>query len=78
MAKTKIAVTVDKRTLGEVDRWVRQRRYPSRSQAVEAALEAAVKRQQRQRLAEEAAKLDPVEEKALAEEGMGANEWPAY
>jgi metal-responsive CopG/Arc/MetJ family transcriptional regulator len=77
MAKTKIAVTVDSRTLGEVDRWVRQQRYPSRSRAVEAALEQAVRRQQRRRLAEEASKLDPAEEKALAEEGMGVDEWPA-
>jgi hypothetical protein len=29
-------------------------------------------------LARELAKLDPTEEKALADEGFGADSWPAY
>lgn len=78
MPTSKIAVTVDRKTLEEVDSLVRKGRYPSRSRAVQAALEAELRRQRLRRLAAEAAKLDPEEARAVAEEGMGADEWPEY
>jgi len=64
--------------LKEVDRWVRERRYPNRSRAIQAALEEKARRHRQRRLADEARRLDPAEERALAEEGIGAEIWPAY
>ena len=80
MAKTKVAVTLDTRTLNRVDRLVRDERYPNRSQAVEAAVSAHLDRLERRRLAEECARLDPDAEQAMAEEGMlaDADTWPDY
>lgn len=80
MAKAKVAVTLDTRTLRRVDRLVRDARYPNRSQAIEAAIAEQLDRLERRRLVEECAKLDPQVERALAEEGLGADgvEWPEY
>ncbi len=80
MAKTKIAVTLHSRLLQQLDALVAERRFPNRSQAIETAVAEKLERAQRARLARECAKLDPIEEKALAEEGMGRDltAWPAY
>jgi Arc/MetJ-type ribon-helix-helix transcriptional regulator len=80
MPKMKVAVTLERALLEELDELVAQRRFPSRSQAIEAAVADTLERMARTRLAREAAKLDPTEEKALAEEGMGAElaAWPEY
>ncbi|MBI4470195.1 MAG: ribbon-helix-helix protein, CopG family [Acidobacteria bacterium] len=80
MAKTKVAVTLNTETLRRVDRLVRDARYPNRSQAIEAAVTEQLARLQRRRLAEECAKLEPVAERWLAEEGFGAvaDAWPEY
>ena len=80
MAKAKVAVTLDSGTLRRVDRLVRDARYPNRSQAIEAAIAAQLDRLERRRLIEECAKLDPTEERALADEGLAADAvaWPEY
>jgi metal-responsive CopG/Arc/MetJ family transcriptional regulator len=80
MPKAKVAVTLDTQTLRRVDRLVRDARYPNRSQAIEAAIAEQLDRLERRRLIEECAKLDPAAERALAEEGLGADTagWPEY
>jgi metal-responsive CopG/Arc/MetJ family transcriptional regulator len=80
MPKSKIAVTLDPRTLQRVDRLVRSARYPNRSQAIEAVISAQLDRIERRGLLEQCAKLDPAEERAVAEEGLAADvaEWPEY
>ena len=80
MPKTKVAVTLDQDLLEELDALVARRHFPNRSQAIETALAEKLARLERTRLAQEAAKLDPAEEKAFAEEGMGADlaSWPEY
>ena len=80
MAKTKVAVTLSSEILKELDALIAEERFPNRSQAVEAALAEKLERLSHTRLAREAAKLDPDEEKALAEESMGAElaAWPEY
>jgi len=80
MPKTKVAVTLDSEILRELDALIADQRFPNRSQAVEAALAEKLDRLARTRLAREVAKLDPSEEKALAEEGMGVElaAWPEY
>jgi len=80
MPKIKVVVTLSSEVLKELDALVAERRFPNRSQAVEAALAEKLERLSHTRLAREVAKLDPVEEKALAEEGMGIEcaAWPEY
>ena len=80
MPKAKIAVTLERRTLARIDRLVRQKAYPSRSRAVEEAVQEKLSRMDRNRLARECAKLNPEQEKALAEEGLATEvrDWPPY
>jgi metal-responsive CopG/Arc/MetJ family transcriptional regulator len=80
MPKTKVAVTLDAKLVRDVDRLVRSRQFSNRSAAIETALAEKLTRLDRARLARECAKLDPQEERALAEEGLAADfaEWPAY
>ncbi len=70
MAKSKVAVSLDVRTLEKLDRLVEAAVFPSRSQAIQVAVEEKLARLERSRLARECAKLDPTFEKTLAEEGL--------
>jgi Arc/MetJ-type ribon-helix-helix transcriptional regulator len=74
----KIAVTLDQRTVADLDRWVREGRYPNRSRALQSAVDLLNEREKRTRLARELAKIDPIEEKQLAEHGLGDDSWPEY
>ena len=76
MPTAKVAITLDERLLRTVDRWVKQGRYPNRSQAIQAALREKMERWERTRLAEELAKLDRSEEQALADERLEGEQWP--
>jgi len=79
MATMKVVVTLEIESLREVDRLVRVKRFPSRSRPVQAALAEMPARRKRFRLAEELAKLDSREERALAEEVLaGEASWPQY
>ncbi len=80
MASAKVAITIEEELLGQLDRWVAEGRYPNRSRAIQTAVRERVDRSRKRRLAEEAAKLDPKEERSLAEEGFAAESetWPAY
>jgi len=80
MRRSKIAITLNQETLTQVDRLVSEHRFPSRSQAIQEAVDDKLIRLSRSRLAQECAKLDPDYERALAEEGMGGElpEWPEY
>jgi len=80
MSKEKIAITLDEEFIGELDRLVNQHVFQSRSQAIQEAVSEKLRRMKRSRLATECAKLQPVFEKAMAEEGMteDINQWPEY
>lgn len=80
MGRSKVAISLDKSTLDRLDKLVRKQVFPSRSQAVQEAVEEKLARLERSRLAQECAKLDPAFEKALAEEGLSEDlsEWPEY
>ncbi len=80
MGRSKVAVSLDADTLERLDRLVRRRVFPSRSQAIQEAVAEKLSRLDRIRLARECAKLDPDVEKALAEEGMAGEltAWPEY
>ena len=74
----KIAVTLDQRTVADLDRWVREGKYSNRSRAVQSAVNLLSEREKRVRLTRELSKLNPREEKQLAEEGLGDGIWPEY
>lgn len=80
MSKSKIAITLEETTLERLDELVEQAMFPSRSQAIEQAVEEKLSRLQRTRLARECSKLDPVFERAIAEEGLTGDmtQWPEY
>jgi Arc/MetJ-type ribon-helix-helix transcriptional regulator len=75
---TKIAVTLEQKTVADLDRWVREGRYPNRSRALQSAVDMLSEREKRSRLARELAKLDRSEEKRMAEEGLGDASWPEF
>jgi len=80
MGKAKIAITIDEKIVGRIDRLVKQRTFSNRSQAIEEAMHEKLARLDKSRLAREAAKLDPSAEKDLAEEGLAAEQrlWPEF
>ncbi|MGH8739201.1 MAG: ribbon-helix-helix domain-containing protein [Burkholderiales bacterium] len=80
MSSIKVAITIDSEALERVDRLVEKRVFPNRSRAIQSAVAEKLARIERSRLASECAKLDPVFEKALAEEGLGKelDAWPEY
>ena len=80
MAASKVAITLDEKLLLRLDQLVTEKVYPSRSRAIQEAVEEKLLRLERSRLARECRKLDPSFEKALAEEGLSQefSEWPEY
>lgn len=80
MGKAKIAITIDERMVGRIDRLVRQKAFTNRSQAIEIAIHEKLKRIDRSRLAIESAKLNTTTEQAMADEGLAEDlkSWPEY
>ena len=80
MAVAKVAVTLDEQVLREIDRWVADGEFPNRSKAIQAALNHLREARRRHHsLLAELAKLDPEEERALANEVYVAEApWPTY
>ena len=80
MRTSKVAISIEKATLEQLDRLVQNKVFPSRSRAIQEAIEEKLSRLKRTRLAEECAKLDPSAEQAMAEEGLSQElgQWPEY
>ncbi|MBN2543545.1 CopG family transcriptional regulator [bacterium] len=80
MGKVKIAISIEKEVLSEIDGMVMGKVFPNRSQAIQKAVEEKVERINKNRLAAECSKLDPQFERALAEEGLAGDieKWPEY
>ena len=80
MNSRKVAITIDQRLLAELDGLVKQHVFPSRSKAIQEAIQDKLARMRRARLARECAKLDPRAEQTAAEEGMDQElaTWPEY
>lgn len=80
MALTKVAVMLEQTTLVRLDELVQQKVFPTRNEAIQEAVLDKLKRLDRTRFEEECAKLDPKEERAMAEEGMETvlQDWPKY
>jgi len=80
MAVAKIAITIERDILSELDRLVRRHVFPNRSRAIQEAVGEKVRRLAENRLARECAKLDPTAEQSMAEDGMSGEvaSWPEY
>jgi len=80
MATSKIAITIDDKTLKRLDILVKSKFFPNRSKAIQQAVSEKLMRIEKSRLARECAKLDPEFEQSLAEEGFSSEleEWPEY
>jgi Arc/MetJ-type ribon-helix-helix transcriptional regulator len=79
MSSAKIAITLERQTLREIDHWVKEGRFPSRSRAIQIALLEMTTRQRRRRLVEELSKIDRKQEQALADAFFfGETSWPEY
>jgi Arc/MetJ-type ribon-helix-helix transcriptional regulator len=80
MASVKVAITLEEKTLRQVDSLVERRVFQNRSRAIQTALHEKIERLEGSRLAAECAKLDPKFEQSLAEEGMGVDAavWPEF
>ena len=80
MGKEKIAITLDQRSVGELDRLVEENVFQNRSQAIQEAVSEKLQRLKKTRLIAESAKLNPQSERKLAEEGLAEDvkEWPEY
>ncbi len=72
----KLAISLEARTVEDLDRLVREGKYPNRSRAVQAAVSLLTEKEKRTRLARELAKLDRHAEQRMAEEGLGDASWP--
>ncbi len=80
MPVAKIAISIDEKVVHRLDALVRKGLFPSRSKAIQQALENQLGRLDRSRLALECSKLNASQERKLAEEGMNleAEQWPKY
>jgi metal-responsive CopG/Arc/MetJ family transcriptional regulator len=80
MSVAKVTISIDETLLRRIDRLVKSRAFPNRSQVIQEALEEKVARIDSSRLARECAKLVPSEEQAFADEGLAgdAAQWPEY
>lgn len=74
----KISITLNRATVTDPDRWIREGRYPDRSLALQSAVDLLAERENRTRLARALSKLDRAEERRFAEEGLGDESWPGY
>ena len=80
MSTSKVAITLDEKTLAKLDRLVKAQVFPNRSKAIQQAVEEKLNRIDRRRLALECAILDSKSERAFAEEGIEKEleGWPEY
>ena len=80
MSTAKIAISMNKDMLHQLDDLVSKAEFPSRSGAIQKAVHEMLEKKYGNRLARECSKLDPEEEMAIAEEGMNSElgSWPEY
>lgn len=80
MPTAKIAISIEQTLLERIDHLVRERIFPNRSKAIQEAVKEKVDKIDKSRLAAECAKLDPVFEQSMADEGLGKDfeSWPEY
>ena len=80
MPTAKVAISIEKKTLEQLDRLVHDNVFPNRSRTIQQAVEEKLACLKKTRLAKECAKLDPKVEQAMAEETLSQelSQWPGY
>ena len=80
MPVSKIAITIDKELVKEIDLLVKSNLFPNRSKAIQEAVKEKLERLKKIRLTKECSKLEPEFEQNMAEEGFSLeiDEWPEY
>lgn len=80
MPTSKVAISIEKATLEQLDRLVHDNVFPSRSRAIQEAVEEKLALLKKTRMAEECTKLNPKAEQAMAEEALSEelSQWPGY
>lgn len=80
MNTAKVAISIEKNILNQLDRLVSSHVFPNRSKAIQEAVKEKLSRINRSRLARECSKLNPNFEQAIAEEGLSTEvkQWPEY
>ena len=80
MSRRELAITIEEGVLAKVDALVSRKVFSNRSRAIQQAVLEKLERLERNRLAEECAKLDPVAERAMADGGLpeALEAWPKY
>ena len=80
MRSSKVAISMEKATLDELDQLVKANVFPSRSRAIQEAVQEKLANLRKTRLAVECAKLDPDDEQAMADEAISEDldQWPKY
>lgn len=76
----KVTISVESALLRKIDRLVKAKVFPNRSNAFQEAVSEKIERLDQNRLARECAKLDIKEEQSLADEGLASEvaEWQPY
>ena len=80
MSMTRVAVSIEKSLLSQIDEMVSKHLFPNRSKAIQEAVKEKLSRLNKSRLAVECSKLDRDFERAVADEGLSTEieEWPNY
>ena len=80
MSTAKIAISIEKGPVRRLDRMIRQKLFPSRSRAIQEAVQDKIDKYDKTKLARECAKLDKKFEQSMADEGVEieVEEWPEY
>jgi Arc/MetJ-type ribon-helix-helix transcriptional regulator len=80
MNVAKVTISIDPNLLASIDQLVQSKVFASRSQAVQVAVQEKILDLNKTRLHRECLKLDPLEEQALADQGLATElrQWPEY
>jgi Arc/MetJ-type ribon-helix-helix transcriptional regulator len=80
MPTPKVAISIDSKLVERIDWLVAEKRFASRSDVVQMAVEAALTRFEPRRLADECRKLDSRSEQRLADKYAASDleGWPEY
>lgn len=80
MTVAKIAISIDSNLLAKLDGLVVQKKFKTRSQAIQIAVSKTIERLEYKRLTHECEKLNPILEQQFADEGLAkdAEEWPEF
>ena len=80
MSVAKIAVSIDDQLLAKLDSFIAEKKFKTRSQAIQTAVQDTVERLGHKRLIHACMQLDAHAERALADEGITKDleEWPEF